>query len=69
VVAQTPFVWQVNVVAPEALGVGSQSQAKVEMDIDLTSGVVPVGPLAVAAATPDYSTPGTPVPLTLWVTP
>lgn len=69
VVAQTPFVWQVNVVAPEALAPGSQSAAAVTMDMDLTSGVVPVGPLAVETMPPAYSTPGTPVPLTLWVTP
>ena len=69
VVAQTPFVWQVNVVAPEGLSVGSQSEAKVEMDMDFQNGVEAVGPLAVATTPPMYPLPGTPAPLTLWVVP
>lgn len=68
-VAQTPFVWQVNVLVPETQGTGAQAQANVAMDMDFTAGATAVGPFAVEPVSLRYSTLGTPLSLALWVIP
>ncbi len=69
VVAQTPFVWQMNVIVPEALATGAQSAANVAMDMDFTTGVTAVGPFAVAGTQGAEASAGMPIPVTLWVIP
>jgi uncharacterized protein (TIGR03437 family) len=69
--ALNPFVWQVDVLVPPG-AVPSNAPfgaVNVSMDLNLIGGVVALGPLAVLPTSPDYTTPGTPFPLSAWVGP
>src|SRR5579871_3381047 len=67
VLAQTPFVWQVDVVIPEAAAQAHESLAGVTMDMNFQDGIMPVGPIAVQSSAPSYTTPGTALTLNVWI--
>ena len=67
--ALNPFVWQVDVLVPPAAAPAQERAVNVTMDLNLPAGVVPVGPLAIEPTSPNYTTPGAPFPLTVWVSP
>jgi uncharacterized protein (TIGR03437 family) len=69
VTAQTPFVWQVDALVPSAATQKGLSLVPVTMDMNFWNGVVDVGPLAVDEFYPFYAIPGTPFPLSVWVSP
>jgi uncharacterized protein (TIGR03437 family) len=67
---QSPFVWQVDVKMPETAAAQTGLFLwPVTMDMNFVNGVVPVGPLAVQAFSPNYNAPGTPLTLSVWVNP
>lgn len=69
VTAQTPFVWQVDALVPAAATQNGLALVPVTMDMNFWNGVTSVGPLAVSEFYPFYALPGTPLPLSVWVSP
>lgn len=69
VTAQPPFVWQVDALVPAGATQNGLSMVPVTMDMNFMNGVVGVGPLALAQFYPFDATPGTPFPLSVWVSP
>jgi uncharacterized protein (TIGR03437 family) len=69
VTAQPPFVWQVDALVPAAATQNGLSMVPVTMDMNFMNGVVSVGPLALAQFYPFDASPGTPFPLSVWVSP
>jgi uncharacterized protein (TIGR03437 family) len=70
--ALNPYVWQVDVRVPSSIATAAQGGLFLEpvtMDMNFASGVVPVGPLSVQAYTPNYTPPGAPFQLSIWVAP
>jgi uncharacterized protein (TIGR03437 family) len=67
--ALNPFVWQVDVLVPAAIAQSSQHVFGVTMDLNLATGVVAAGPLAVQSVSPSYIAPGSPIPMSVWVNP
>jgi uncharacterized protein (TIGR03437 family) len=69
VTAQTPYVWQVDAIVPAAATQTGLLLVPVTMDMNFWNGVTSVGPLAVSEFYPFYALPGTPLPLSVWVSP
>jgi len=64
-----PFMWQVDVRVPAEVAQSSLFLFPVTMDMNFTNGVMAVGPLTVQPASPSYTIPGTPFPLSVWISP